>query len=89
MTHFGSGWAWLVDDGSGMRVMTTDNADLPLVHSARHCSRLTCGNTPTTSTTGTRDRHTSTHSWISSSTGITSTACSAETVKALVVCHIG
>ena len=35
MTHFGSGWAWLVDDGSGMRVMTTDNADLPLVHSAK------------------------------------------------------
>ncbi len=35
MTQFGSGWAWLVDDGSGLSIMQTANADLPLVHSAK------------------------------------------------------
>lgn len=35
MTQFGSGWAWLVDDGSGLRVMQTSNADLPMRHSAK------------------------------------------------------
>jgi Fe-Mn family superoxide dismutase len=34
-THFGSGWAWLVDDGSGLAIMTTADADLPLRHSAK------------------------------------------------------
>lgn len=34
-THFGSGWAWLVDDGGGLAIMTTANADLPLRHSAK------------------------------------------------------
>jgi Fe-Mn family superoxide dismutase len=29
--HFGSGWAWLVRDGVDMKVMTTANADTPLV----------------------------------------------------------
>ncbi|MGI9624220.1 MAG: superoxide dismutase [Acidimicrobiales bacterium] len=33
--HFGSGWAWLVDDGSGLAITTTANADLPLAHSAK------------------------------------------------------
>jgi Fe-Mn family superoxide dismutase len=30
-TQFGSGWAWLVDDG-GLKVQKTANADLPLKH---------------------------------------------------------
>jgi Fe-Mn family superoxide dismutase len=34
-TQFGSGWAWLVDDGSGLAIMKTANADLPLAHSAK------------------------------------------------------
>ncbi len=35
MTQFGSGWAWLVDDGFGLQVMKTANADLPLAHGAK------------------------------------------------------
>ncbi len=31
-THFGSGWAWLVHDGSTLRVTHTSDADLPLRH---------------------------------------------------------
>ncbi|MFB1481638.1 superoxide dismutase [Corallococcus sp. RDP092CA] len=31
-TQFGSGWAWLVKDGSKLAVMKTANADLPLKH---------------------------------------------------------
>jgi Fe-Mn family superoxide dismutase len=34
-TQFGSGWAWLADDGSGLKIMKTANADLPLKHSAK------------------------------------------------------
>ncbi len=30
--HFGSGWAWLVRDGAGLKVMTTVNADTPIAH---------------------------------------------------------
>ena len=30
--HFGSGWAWLVRNGSELRVVTTSNADTPIVH---------------------------------------------------------
>ena len=29
--HFGSGWAWLVRDGADIKVMTTGNAETPLV----------------------------------------------------------
>jgi len=35
MTQFGSGWAWLVDDGFGLKIMKTSNADLPMVHGAK------------------------------------------------------
>ncbi len=35
MTQFGSGWAWLADDGSGLKVMKTPNADLPLKHDTK------------------------------------------------------
>lgn len=31
-THFGSGWAWLVHDGSKLLVTSTHDADLPLQH---------------------------------------------------------
>jgi len=34
-THFGSGWAWLVHDGSKLRITTTHDADLPLLHSQK------------------------------------------------------
>jgi Fe-Mn family superoxide dismutase len=34
-TQFGSGWAWLVDDGSGLSITKTANADLPMRHSAK------------------------------------------------------
>ncbi len=34
-TQFGSGWAWLVTDGSKLSVEKTANADLPLKHSAK------------------------------------------------------
>jgi superoxide dismutase, Fe-Mn family len=31
-SHFGSGWAWLVHDGSSLAVTHTSDADLPLAH---------------------------------------------------------
>lgn len=34
-TQFGSGWAWLVDDGSKLDIVKTANADLPLKHSQK------------------------------------------------------
>jgi Fe-Mn family superoxide dismutase len=34
-TQFGSGWVWLADDGSGLSIMKTSNADLPLAHSVK------------------------------------------------------
>ena len=30
--HFGSGWAWLVRDGAGLKVIATSNADTPIAH---------------------------------------------------------
>jgi len=33
-TTFGSGWAWLVDDG-GLKIQKTSNADLPLKHGVK------------------------------------------------------
>ena len=30
--HFGSGWAWLAIDGTSLRIVTTSNADTPMVH---------------------------------------------------------
>jgi Fe-Mn family superoxide dismutase len=29
--HFGSGWAWLVMEGTALRIVTTSNADTPIV----------------------------------------------------------
>ncbi|MFV0317441.1 MAG: superoxide dismutase [Microthrixaceae bacterium] len=34
-TQFGSGWAWLVDSGSGLEIMQTANADLPMKHGSK------------------------------------------------------
>jgi Fe-Mn family superoxide dismutase len=34
-THFGSGWAWLVDGGSGLEIVSTHDADLPMKHSQK------------------------------------------------------
>ena len=34
-THFASGWAWLVHDGSKLLVTSTHDADLPLRHGQR------------------------------------------------------
>jgi len=31
-TQFGSGWAWLIDDGGTLKVFKTPNAENPLVH---------------------------------------------------------
>jgi len=35
LTQFGSGWAWLVEDGGKLAIMKTPNADLPMKHSAK------------------------------------------------------
>ena len=35
LSHFGSGWAWLVNDGEALQIMKTSDADLPLMHSAQ------------------------------------------------------
>lgn len=32
VTQFGSGWAWLVDEGGKLKVTKTGNADLPMKH---------------------------------------------------------
>lgn len=32
VTQFGSGWAWLVEDGGALKITKTANADLPLAH---------------------------------------------------------
>ncbi len=34
-TQFGSGWAWLVEEDSGLSIMKTANADLPLAHGTK------------------------------------------------------
>jgi Fe-Mn family superoxide dismutase len=38
--HFGSGWAWLVAGNQGLEIMTTHDADLPMVHGKT--ALLTC-----------------------------------------------
>ena len=35
LTQFGSGWAWLVSDDSGLSIMKTANADLPMKHGVK------------------------------------------------------
>jgi Fe-Mn family superoxide dismutase len=40
VTQFGSGWAWLVEDGGKLAIMKTPNADLPMAHGKK--ALLTC-----------------------------------------------
>ena len=40
MTQFGSGWAWLVQDGGALKIVKTANADTPLAHGQN--ALLTC-----------------------------------------------
>ncbi len=40
MTQFGSGWAWLVQDGDTLKIVKTSNADTPLAHG--QSALLTC-----------------------------------------------
>lgn len=35
LSQFGSGWAWLVRDGDELRVITTSNADTPIIDGMR------------------------------------------------------
>ena len=39
-TQFGSGWAWLVEEGGKLKVTKTSNADLPMKHNQK--ALLTC-----------------------------------------------
>ncbi len=39
-TQFGSGWAWLVEDGGKLAILKTANADTPLAHGQK--ALLTC-----------------------------------------------
>jgi Fe-Mn family superoxide dismutase len=32
VSRFGSGWAWLIDDGGTLKIISTPNADNPLAH---------------------------------------------------------
>lgn len=40
LTQFGSGWAWLVQEGNSIKITKTANADLPMTHS--QTALLTC-----------------------------------------------
>lgn len=40
LTQFGSGWAWLVQDGNDLKINKTANADLPMAHGQK--ALLTC-----------------------------------------------
>jgi superoxide dismutase, Fe-Mn family len=40
MGQFGSGWAWLINDGGKLAIMKTANADLPMKHGKK--AVLTC-----------------------------------------------
>ena len=35
VTQFGSGWAWLVQDGGKLKVTKTANADTPIAHGVK------------------------------------------------------
>jgi Fe-Mn family superoxide dismutase len=40
LAQFGSGWAWLVQDGNDLKITKTANADLPMAHNQK--ALLTC-----------------------------------------------
>jgi superoxide dismutase, Fe-Mn family len=51
IAQFGSGWAWLVADGSKLKIVKTANADVPLVGGQTPLLTLDVWSTPTISTT--------------------------------------
>ena len=58
--NFGSGWTWLVKKADGsVDIVNMGAAGTPLTPPTRRCSRSTCGNTRTTSTTATCARSSS------------------------------
>ena len=54
--RFGSGWAWLVHDGSGSRSSRRPTRTRPSATARRRCWASTSGSTPTTSSTRTAPR---------------------------------
>jgi Fe-Mn family superoxide dismutase len=40
VNHFASGWAWLIDGGSGLEIISTHDADTPLAHDQK--AIITC-----------------------------------------------
>ena len=48
VNQFGSGWSWLVHDGSGLAIVGSANQDTRSPTARRRCSASTCGSTPTT-----------------------------------------
>ena len=40
LAQFGSGWVWLVQEGGGLKIVKTSNADTPVAHS--QTALLTC-----------------------------------------------
>ena len=59
MKRFGSGWTWLIHDGTGLAVVSTPNQDSPADdRQTRRSSASTSGSTLTTSSTRTAGRST-------------------------------
>ena len=48
VNQFGSGWSWLVHDGSGWRSSAAPTRTARSPTARRRCSASTCGSTPTT-----------------------------------------
>jgi Fe-Mn family superoxide dismutase len=48
VNRFGSGWSWLVHDGSGLAVVSTPTRTARSATARRRCSASTSGSTPTT-----------------------------------------
>ena len=70
VNQFGSGWAWLVHDGSGLAVTSDAQPGHARSRPARRrCWAPTCGSTRTTSSTRTSARTTWTRSGTSSNWG--------------------
>ena len=69
VAQFGSGWGWLVEEDSKLRVVSTSNAARRLCTARSRCSQSTFGSTPITSTIRTDGPTTSTRCWTASSTG--------------------
>ena len=40
VAQFGSGWVWLVQEGGGLKIVKTSNADTPIAHG--QTALLTC-----------------------------------------------